>query len=89
LHLLSQSCPEIIPVGVWKQAGVIHLVFGKPYQLEIEPGLSAHERDTLVGGTIMGHIAELLPERLRGEYLQEKANLQEGQIHQVKNEGIS
>ena len=70
LHLLSQSCPDIIPVGVWKEAGVIHLVFGSPYQLEIEPGLSSQERDTLVGGIIVGNISKLLPKHLRSEYQQ-------------------
>jgi hypothetical protein len=69
MHLISHSCPNIIPVGVWKEGGCINLKFGSPYQLEITPGLSADERDRLVGNIIMRHIAMLLPERLRGEYL--------------------
>ena len=68
MHLVSQSCPIIIPVGVWKEQGRINLTFGSPYRLEVPPGLPAHERDTLVGDIVMGHIAALLPERLRGKY---------------------
>ena len=68
MHLLSQSCPNVIPVGVWKEQGCINLRFGKPYQLELPSGLSAHERDSLVGDIVMHHIAMLLPERLRGRY---------------------
>ncbi len=68
MHLLSQSCPNIIPVGVWKERGRINLTFGSPYRLEVPPGLPTHERDRLVGDIVMGHIAVLLPERLRGKY---------------------
>ena len=68
MQLLSQSCPNIIPVGVWKEDGCIRLNFGSQYNLDVPAGLSAHERDSLVGNTIMRHIAVLLPERLRGEY---------------------
>lgn len=68
MHLISKPCPNIIPVGVWKEAGCINLNFGDSYQLEIPSGLSAHELDRLVGNSIMHRIAELLPERLRGEY---------------------
>jgi hypothetical protein len=68
MYLISQSCPNIIPVGVWKEQGCINLRFGSPYQLDIPPGLSAHTRDTLVGETVMYHIAVLLPEKMRGRY---------------------
>lgn len=68
MHLISQSCPNIMPVGVWKQERRINVKFGNPYRLEIQEGLSAVERDTLVGEIIMHHIGELLPGRLRGQY---------------------
>jgi hypothetical protein len=68
LYLINQSCPNIIPVGVWKEQGRIQIQFGSPYQLEVPPGLSAHERDGMVGDIVMGHIAELLPVNLRGKY---------------------
>jgi hypothetical protein len=69
MQLLSQYCPQFLPVGVWKENGRINLKFGSPYRIEIPDGLSAHERDILVGETIMHHIAVLLPERLGGVYL--------------------
>jgi hypothetical protein len=69
MYLITHSCPNIIPVGVWKEEGCINLKFGSPYQLEIPSGLSAHALDKLVGNFVMHHIAGLLPERLRGEYL--------------------
>lgn len=68
MHLISQSCPNIIPVGVWKQDGCIYIKFGNPYRLEVHEGLPAGERDRQVGEIIMRHIAELLPGRLRGKY---------------------
>jgi hypothetical protein len=68
VYLLSPSCPNIMPVGVWKEGGSIILKFGSPYQLEVPPGHSAHELDRLVGDIVMHHIAVLVPERLRGEY---------------------
>jgi hypothetical protein len=68
LYLISQSCPNIIPVGVWKEQGCIRVSFGSPYQLEVIPGLSPQAIDQRVGGIVMRHIALLLPERLRGKY---------------------
>jgi hypothetical protein len=68
MYLISQPCPNIMPVGVWKQEGRINLKFGSPYRLELPPGLSVDERDKFVGNTIMRHIALLLPERIKGEY---------------------
>lgn len=68
LHLVSQYCPMILPVGVWKENGIINLKFGSPYQLEVPSELSAHQRDTMVGNLVMHRIAQCLPERLRGEY---------------------
>jgi hypothetical protein len=68
MHLLSQSCPLVLPVGIWNDVGCINLKFGSTYQLEVRAGLSPHERDRLVGNTVMRHIAICLPERLRGQY---------------------
>jgi 1-acyl-sn-glycerol-3-phosphate acyltransferase len=68
MYLLNQSCPQVLPIGVWKYDGRINLKFGSPYQLEVPTGISAHECDKLVGDTVMRHIALCLPERLRREY---------------------
>jgi hypothetical protein len=66
--LISRYCPNILPVGVWKESGVIHVKFGSPYRLEIPSGLSAAAFDHFVGETIMHHIAQCLPDQLKGEY---------------------
>jgi len=68
MHLLSQSCPLMLPVGVWTDRGRINLKFGCTYHLEVPAGLSVHERDRLVGDIVMHQIASCLPEWLRGQY---------------------
>jgi len=67
--LLSQYCPLILPVGVWTDAGRINLKFGTPYNLQLPGGLTAPQRDRLVGYIVMHQIALLIPERFSGEYL--------------------
>jgi hypothetical protein len=69
IHLLSQDCPLILPVGVWTEADRINLKFGKLYSLEVPGGLAAQQRDRLVGHTVMHQIALLIPERFGGAYL--------------------
>ena len=68
MQLLSQSCSLVLPVGVWKDGARINLKFGHGYQLEVPARLSTHERDRLVGDSVMRHIALCLPEKLRGHY---------------------
>jgi hypothetical protein len=68
MHLISQYCPQVVPVGLWKEDGIVNLNFGCPYQLEVQAGLKADERDQQVGEIVMRHIAARLPERLRGGY---------------------
>jgi len=70
LHLLARYCPMILPVGVWKENGIIHMKFGGPYTLSVPPGLSRAERDELAGNTVMCRIAECLPVGLRGKYVE-------------------
>jgi hypothetical protein len=68
IYLLSEYCPQILPVGVWKDTRQIKLKFGNPYQLSLPVGLTAKERDSWVGATVMHRIAALLPSHLRGDY---------------------
>ncbi len=68
LLLISRSCPQILPVGAWKEQDCIHLKFGAPYWLEVPTDLPPDELDHLVGQIVMRRIATLLPERLRGQY---------------------
>ncbi len=68
IHLISLHCPNILPVGIWKEGGVIHLKFGDIYQLAVPADLSTNERDKFVGDIVMQKISQCLPERLRAEY---------------------
>jgi hypothetical protein len=68
IHLLTQFCPHVLPVGVWSEGKQLNLKFGNPYQLAIPVGISVHVRDKLVGDSVMRAIAQCLPEHFRGEY---------------------
>jgi len=68
ITLLSEYCPQILPVGVWKDNGQIRLKFGQPYRLSLPADLTAKERDRWVGDTVMQRIAALLPYPFRGDY---------------------
>jgi hypothetical protein len=68
MYLISQACPNVLPVGVWKEHGRMMVNFGSPYRLDIQPGSSAGKIDRQVGGLVMQRIAGLLPRHLRGEY---------------------
>jgi hypothetical protein len=68
LHLISQACPHIIPVGVWMEQGRINVKFGSPYRLDINASAGADQIDWQAGNLVMHQIALLLPEQLRGVY---------------------
>jgi hypothetical protein len=68
IHLLTDYCPQVLPVGVWKDNGQIKLKFGEPYKLTVPLDIPAKERDRWVGDTVMHRIAEQLPPYLRGDY---------------------
>jgi len=59
---------NIVPVGVYEEAGSFHLNFGKAYFLVVPPGLSTAEKDHRVAEIIMKAIAAQLPGRLRGNF---------------------
>jgi len=68
IHLLSQYCPLILPVGIWTEVGRVYLKYGLPYHMELPDTHSADERDFFAGQFIMQHIAQLLPDHLGGIY---------------------
>jgi hypothetical protein len=68
IDLINHYCPTILPVGIWKEDGIIHLRFGTPYHLDPLPGATKQARDRLVGEFVMRRIAQCLPEKMRGEY---------------------
>lgn len=67
--LLSVAGLQFVPVGVYELDGALCLRFGVAYKLSVPRGLSADEKDSQVTRIVMSHIAALLPESLRGEFL--------------------
>jgi 1-acyl-sn-glycerol-3-phosphate acyltransferase len=66
--LLSRAGLKFTSVGAYELDGVFHLHFGEPYELKVEPDLSADEKDGCATQIMMENIARLLPLRLRGEF---------------------
>jgi hypothetical protein len=67
--LLAELGLRVVPLGVYEEAGEFCLHFGPWYELHVPPEMSRDEKDRAAADVLMRHIAELLPERLRGEYL--------------------
>jgi 1-acyl-sn-glycerol-3-phosphate acyltransferase len=67
LHL-AQSGLLIYPVGVFEEGDQLCLNFGSPYKPAICPELPPDERDRAGRQLVMGHIAQLLPDSLRGVF---------------------
>lgn len=65
LHLAGLGL-RVLPVAAFEEKGRFCLRFGEAYALLVPPGLSAGERDRCASGIVMGRIAALLPEYLRG-----------------------
>ena len=59
---------RILPLGAYESDGSLCLNFGSPYELTIPRGLPADEKDRLSAAVVMGSIAPLLPETLRGDF---------------------
>ncbi len=62
---------EVVPAGIYESAGSLCVRFGPPFYLRPESGSSADEADRQASCQVMGAIASLLPEQLRGEFGQE------------------
>jgi hypothetical protein len=67
--LLSAAGLQFVPVGVYELDGALCLRFGAAYKLSVPRGLSADDKDSQAARIVMSHIAALLPESLRGEFL--------------------
>lgn len=68
LLLLADTGCRILPVGAYEQDGELVLHFGISYELDIPRNLPAEAKDHLAADIIMRHIADLLPDRLRGPF---------------------
>lgn len=65
--LLADSGFAFVSVGVYEADGTFCLRFGPKYHLSIPSGLSHKEKDIAAAKIMMQNIANLLPEKLRGE----------------------
>ena len=81
--LLADRGLALLPVGGWEADAALNIRFGPMYLLNLPRNHSAEERDRAATETVMRHIAELLPERLRGVF--SPAN--EGLEHRPKHRG--
>jgi hypothetical protein len=66
LHLCRAGL-VILPVGVWEDAGVWHVRLGQAFALDAPREPAPAARDEWAARSVMGALAALLPERLRGE----------------------
>jgi 1-acyl-sn-glycerol-3-phosphate acyltransferase len=68
--LLAGNGLHFVPAGAYEAAGTFCLRFGPEYELNLPDGLSAQEKDQQASRIIMQNIANLLPEKLRGDFNQ-------------------
>ena len=67
--LLAGLGSAFVPVGAYEADGAFCLHFGPAYWLSVPSGLSNDENDRIAAGIMMKHIAVLLPEGLRGDFV--------------------
>lgn len=68
LLLLSRRGTPILPVGTHEEDGVLTIVFGQPFSLDVGPTRDRAERDRRAREQAMTAIASLLPSHLWGFY---------------------
>ena len=66
--LLAAAGLRFVPVGAFEADGEFCLKFGAVYELRVPPRLSSDEKDRIAATMVMEHIAQLVPENLRGEF---------------------
>jgi 1-acyl-sn-glycerol-3-phosphate acyltransferase len=66
--LLADRGLALLPVGGWEANGALHVRFGPAYHLNLPRNLDLEQTDQAATETVMRHIADLLPEHLRGDF---------------------
>jgi 1-acyl-sn-glycerol-3-phosphate acyltransferase len=66
--LLADRGLAVLPVGGWEAESALHVRFGRPYRLNPPRNHDPGQTDLAATETVMSIIADLLPERLRGDY---------------------
>ena len=72
MEQLFNSIDRAIPVGVYEEEDQQVLHFGKPIALKVREYSSNKAKDDDISAQVMGAIARLLPENLRGEFSSDK-----------------
>ena len=68
LNELSKIIKNVIPVGVFEEDGKQIISFGKPLTFKADNYSSKDLEDCEVARQVMNALAQLLPERMRGEF---------------------
>ncbi len=66
-HLVKQDL-VIVPVGIYEEENFLRLNFGPHYRLCLDENLNSRDLDSNASRIVMGNIAALLPQQLRGEF---------------------
>jgi len=66
--LLASSGMQFTPIGIHESGGCLQLKFGPQYSLTIPANLPPKQRDQMAARKIMDHIADLMPNHLRGDF---------------------
>lgn len=65
---LARRGHPFLPIAVWEDEGVLNIVFGQPFYLEVDESLPRQERDRQAREKVMVAIGKLLPPAYRGAY---------------------
>jgi 1-acyl-sn-glycerol-3-phosphate acyltransferase len=65
---LARRGHPFLPIAVWEDEGVLSIVFGQPFYLEVDESLPRQERDRQAREKVMVAIGKLLPPAYRGAY---------------------
>jgi hypothetical protein len=65
---LCRAGMDILPAGIWQDDQAWHVCFGPTFTLDAPNDLGPDARDEWAARRVMAAIAELVPERLRGEF---------------------
>jgi hypothetical protein len=66
---LAKQCQRITPIGVYEDDENLWISFGPAFELEMPPKCSPDDLDQEISRQVMQAIAQQLPQRLRGKYI--------------------
>ena len=69
IQFISRLGFKVIPIGIYEDAGYLHVNIGENYSLPEIDSISSKDIDSIISNIVMNNIALLLPHPLRGEYV--------------------